>query len=49
LEENSSLALDARKKERERKRNKRMTMVLSLIALTFAVSRDVRFISFYKS
>ncbi|XP_023345068.1 neuropeptide F receptor [Eurytemora carolleeae] len=38
LEENSSLALDARRKERERKRNKRMTFVLSCIALTFAVS-----------
>jgi hypothetical protein len=37
LEENSSLALDTRRKERERKRNRRMTMVLSCIALTFAV------------
>ena len=40
LEKNSGLALDTRRKEKERKRNKRMTFVLSTIAITFAVSRD---------
>jgi len=38
LERNSSLALDSRRQERERKRNKRMTFLLSCIALTFALS-----------
>jgi len=38
LERNSGLAIDARRQERERKRNKRMTFVLSCIAITFAVS-----------
>jgi len=38
LEQNSGLALDSRRKEKERKRNKRMTFVLSCIAVTFAVS-----------
>ena len=40
LEANSGLALDARRQERERKRNKRMTFVLSCIAITFAVSEQ---------
>eukprot|EP00090_Calanus_glacialis_P030598 TRINITY_DN49497_c0_g1_i1.p1 TRINITY_DN49497_c0_g1~~TRINITY_DN49497_c0_g1_i1.p1 ORF type:complete len:192 (+),score=70.90 TRINITY_DN49497_c0_g1_i1:74-577(+) len=38
LEENSGMAADSRRKEKERKRNKRMTFVLSCIAVTFAVS-----------
>jgi len=38
LEQNSGIALDSRRKEKERKRNKRMTFVLSCIAITFAVS-----------
>ena len=36
------MALDARRKEREQKRNKRMTFVLACIALTFAVRGAVK-------
>ena len=38
LEQNSGLALDAKRQEKERKRNKRMTFVLSCIAVTFVMS-----------
>ena len=38
LEKSSGPALDLRRKEKERQRNKRMTFVLSCIAVTFAVS-----------
>ena len=40
LGNNSGLALDQRRREKERKRNKRMTFVLSCIAVTFAVRKD---------
>ena len=40
LEQNSGMAQDSRRKEKEQKRNKRMTFVLSCIAVTFAVSLD---------
>jgi len=38
LEQNSGQALDGKRREKERKRNKRMTFVLSCIAVTFVVS-----------
>ena len=38
LEKSSGPALDLRRKEKERQRNKRMTFVLSCIAVTFAIS-----------
>ena len=38
LEQNSGQALDVKMQEKERKRNKRMTFVLSCIAITFVVS-----------
>jgi len=38
LEENTGFALDAKRQEKERKRNKRMTLVLSCIAVIFVIS-----------